>query len=152
MRIVIQRVKHAKVRVEPDFESSIHQGLLLLIGIENADTLQDIDWLVKKVSHMRLFSDQEGKMNLSLLDTGFEAMVISQFTLHASTKKGNRPSFINAGKPELAKKMYNIFIEKLQNVLKTPVKNGQFGANMQVTLQNDGPVTIIMDSKNRELF
>jgi D-tyrosyl-tRNA(Tyr) deacylase len=150
MRIVIQRVKQAKVNIQPDYEASIKQGLLILLGIEDADSDEDIDWLVRKTSQMRLFSDEDGKMNLSLLDTGFEAMVVSQFTLHASTKKGNRPSFIKAGKPDFAKKMYDIFIKKLQEVLDTKVKSGQFGADMQITLLNDGPVTIFVDSKSKE--
>jgi len=149
MRIVIQRVKHANVNIVPDYEAKIGQGLLLFLGIEEADTLEDMDWLVRKVSQMRLFSDEDGKMNLSLIDQGFEALVISQFTLHASTKKGNRPSFIKAAKPNIAEPLYEKFIEKLSAVLSVPVKSGQFGADMQVTLQNDGPVTIFMDSKNK---
>jgi len=149
MRIVIQRVKHAKVNIKPDYQAKINQGLLLFLGIEDEDTQEDIDWLVRKTSQMRLFSDDDGKMNLSLIDKNYEAMVISQFTLHASTKKGNRPSFIKAAKPEFAEPMYQKFIKKLSEVLSTQVKSGQFGADMQVTLQNDGPVTIFMDSKEK---
>lgn len=149
MRIIIQRVKHAKVNIEPDYEASIGQGLLIFIGIENADTEEDLEWLVRKTSQMRLFSDDKGKMNLSLIEKGFEAMVISQFTLHASTKKGNRPSFIKAAKPDFAKPLYEKFIQKLSDGLKAQVQSGKFGADMQVTLQNDGPVTIFMDSKEK---
>jgi D-tyrosyl-tRNA(Tyr) deacylase len=150
MRLVIQRVRQASVSIKPDYEAKIGPGLLILIGIEDADNHEDIDWLVRKVSQIRLFSDEEGKMNLSLLDTGFEAMVISQFTLHASTKKGNRPSFIKAAKPDFARNMYETFIEKLQEILSTQVKSGKFGSDMQVTLQNDGPVTIFIDSQSKE--
>jgi D-tyrosyl-tRNA(Tyr) deacylase len=149
MRIVIQRVKHAKVEIEPDYKASIGRGLLILLGIEDADHKEDLEWLVRKVSQMRLFSDEEGKMNLSLLDTGYDAMVISQFTLHASTKKGNRPSFIKAAKPDFAEPMYEQFIHTLSQSLHKPIASGQFGADMQVTLQNDGPVTIFLDSKEK---
>lgn len=147
MRAIIQRVKKAKVKVHPDFESVIDHGLLLFLGIENEDTHEDIKWLVRKISAMRIFSDDQGKMNLSLIDTGYEAMVISQFTLHASTKKGNRPSFIRAAKPETAEPMYQEFISELSQVLNQSVKTGIFGADMQVELLNDGPVTIVIDSK-----
>lgn len=149
MRLIIQRVKHAKVSIYPDYEANIGEGLLLFLGIEGQDTNDDIDWLVKKTTQLRLFSDENGKMNLSLFDKGFEAMVISQFTLHASTKKGNRPSFIKAAKPDFAKSMYKKFIEKLSTVLPQKVKSGQFGEDMQVNLQNDGPVTIFIDSKEK---
>jgi D-tyrosyl-tRNA(Tyr) deacylase len=150
MRVVIQRVRHAKVNIKPDYEASIGQGLLIFLGIEDADTDEDTDWLIRKISQMRLFSDDEGKMNLSLLDKNLEALVISQFTLHASTKKGNRPSFIKAGKPDFAKAMYQQFIEKLQQALSTKVKSGVFGADMQVSLLNDGPVTLFIDTKDRQ--
>lgn len=149
MRIIIQRVKHAQVKIEPDYKANIDKGFLIFVGIEDADTKEDSEWLVRKVSQMRLFSDTEGKMNLSLLDTGYDAMVISQFTLHASTKKGNRPSFIKAAKPNFAKPMYEQFIQVLSQKLDKAVASGQFGADMQVTLQNDGPVTIFMDSKDK---
>lgn len=149
MRLIIQRVKHAKVNIQPDYEAHIGQGLLLFIGIEDADTDEDIDWLARKTAQMRLFSDEDGKMNLSLLDQGFEVLVISQFTLYASTKKGNRPSFIKSAKPDIAEPLYEKFIQKLSEILPTPVKSGKFGADMQVSLQNDGPVTIFMDSKEK---
>ncbi len=149
MRVIIQRVKKAKVNVSPDFESKIGQGLLIFLGIEQEDTYEDLKWLVRKISAMRIFSDEDGKMNLSLLDKGFEALVISQFTLHASTKKGNRPSFIKAAKPNVAEPMYEKFILELSQTLNQEVKSGIFGADMQVSLQNDGPVTIFMDSKDK---
>lgn len=147
MRIVIQRVKSAEVVVKPHYLAKIDAGLLIFIGIESEDTQEDIDWLVRKISNMRLFADENKKMNLSLLDTGFEAMVISQFTLHASTKKGNRPSFVKAGKPEIAEPLYNNFVDKLSQSLGQDVKTGVFGGDMKVKLINDGPVTIFMDSK-----
>jgi len=149
MRVVIQRVKQAEVIVKPDYLAEIQDGLLIFLGIEDEDTQEDIDWLVRKISRMRLFSDENGKMNLSLLDTGFEAMVISQFTLHASTKKGNRPSFTKAAKPEIAEPLYQNFIKTLEQNLNKVVKTGIFGGDMQVSLTNDGPVTIIMDSKEK---
>lgn len=149
MRVIIQRVKSAEVRVQPSYQAKINAGLLLFVGIEAQDKHDDIDWLVRKISNMRLFGDANNKMNLSLIDTGFEAMVISQFTLHASTKKGNRPSFIKAGKPEMAEPLYDDFIQKLAQALNQSVKTGIFGGDMQVELINDGPVTIFMDSKNK---
>ena len=149
MRVVIQRVKSAEVNVQPDYQAKIDEGLLVFLGIEDEDNQEDIDWLVRKISNMRLFADENQKMNLSLLDTGFEAMVISQFTLHASTKKGNRPSFVKAGKPEMAEPVYENFIQKLSESLGQNVKTGIFGADMEVKLINDGPVTIFMDSKNK---
>lgn len=149
MRVILQRVKHAKVSVQPDFESKIGQGLLIFLGIEQEDTYEDLKWLVRKISAMRIFSDEDGKMNLSLLDTSFEVLTISQFTLHASTKKGNRPSFIKAAKPNVAEPMYEKFILELSQTLNQEVKSGIFGADMQVSLQNDGPVTIFMDSKDK---
>ena len=149
MRVVIQRVKSAEVEVQSHYQAKIDEGLLIFLGIENEDTQEDIDWLVRKISNMRLFADDDQKMNLSLLDTGYEAMVISQFTLHASTKKGNRPSFIKAGKPEMAEPLYENFILKISETLNQKVKTGVFGGDMQVTLINDGPVTIFMDSKEK---
>ena len=149
MRVVIQRVKSAEVKVQPDYQAKIDEGLLVLLGIEDEDNQEDIDWLVRKISNMRLFADENNKMNLSLLDTGFEAMVISQFTLHASTKKGNRPSFIKAGKPEMAEPLYENFVQKLSESLSQNVKTGIFGGDMKVSLINDGPVTIFMDSKEK---
>ena len=149
MRVVIQRVKSAEVKVQPDYQAKIDEGLLIFLGIENEDNQEDIDWLVRKISNMRLFADKNNRMNLSLLDTGFKAMVISQFTLHASTKKGNRPSFVKAGKPEMAEPIYNNFVEKLSESLSQKVKTGVFGGDMEVTLTNNGPVTIFMDSKDK---
>ena len=146
MRVVIQRVKSAEVNVKPKYHARIDEGLLIFIGIEDEDTQEDINWLVRKISNIRLFADDAKKMNLSLIDTGFEAMVISQFTLYASTEKGNRPSFIKAGKPEMAEPLYNNFVEKLSESLGQPIKTGVFGGDMQVSLINDGPVTIFMES------
>ncbi len=150
MRAVLQRVSKASVSVAPDYFSQIGNGLLILLGVEDADTEEDVDWLIRKITNMRIFSDDKGKMNLSLLDKNYEALVVSQFTLHASTKKGNRPSFIKAAKPDYAEKMYNMFIEKLSKSVSTEVKSGIFGGDMKVELINDGPVTIIIDSKNKE--
>ncbi len=149
MRVILQRVKQAEVKVKPYYQAEIHEGLLIFLGIEDEDTQDDIDWLVRKISRIRLFSDQDGKMNLSLLDTGFEALVVSQFTLHASTKKGNRPSFTKAAKPAIAKPLYDAFANTLKQNLNKEVKTGVFGGDMQVSLTNDGPVTIIMDSKDK---
>ncbi|RRO12483.1 D-aminoacyl-tRNA deacylase [Flavobacteriaceae bacterium 14752] len=149
MRVILQRVKQAEVKVKPDYQAEINEGLLIFLGIEDEDTQDDIDWLVRKISRMRLFSDQDGKMNLSLLDTGFETLVISQFTLHASTKKGNRPSFTKAAKPAIAEPLYKAFANTLKQNLNKEVKTGIFGGDMQVRLTNDGPVTIFMDSKDK---
>lgn len=149
MRIVIQRVSEASVKVEGEIINVIKQGFLILVGIENEDDQSDVMWLVQKCANLRVFNDQEGKMNLSLAEINGETLVISQFTLHASTKKGNRPSFIKAARPEKAIPLYDLFCEKLEaeNLV---VKKGIFGADMQVSLINDGPVTITIDSKNRE--
>lgn len=145
MRIVIQRVKNASVSTDNLLFSKINQGLLLLVGIEDADTAQDLDYAVRKITQMRIFSDNEDKMNLSVLDVQGEILSISQFTLYAETKKGNRPSFSQAGKPDFAQAMYEKLNEKLSQLV--PTKVGIFGANMQVNLLNDGPVTIILDTK-----
>lgn len=150
MRIVIQRVSQASVVIGGLEKSRIGWGLLLLLGIENDDGLEDIDWLVKKVAALRIFSDEAGLMNRSVQDIGGELLVVSQFTLHASTKKGNRPSFIRAARPETAIPLYEKFVEALQRESGLPVKTGEFGADMKVALLNDGPVTIWIDSKNRE--
>jgi len=150
MRTLVQRVSEAAVAIENQEKSRIGKGVLLLLGIEPTDTEADADWLVGKVSRMRIFPDASGVMNLSLLDCGGEALVISQFTLHASTKKGNRPSYIKAARPEHAIPLYTYFIEQLQLALDKPVGSGEFGADMQVSLINDGPVTIFLDSQNRE--
>lgn len=145
MKIVIQRVKNASVSTDNLLFSKINQGLLLLVGIEDADTAQDLDYVVRKITQMRIFSDNEDKMNLSVLDVQGEILSISQFTLYAETKKGNRPSFSQAGKPDFAQAMYEKLNEKLSQLV--PTKVGIFGANMQVNLLNDGPVTIILDTK-----
>ena len=150
MRVVLQRVSQASVTVEKEVISKINQGLLILLGVEEADNQSDIDWLVVKITKMRIFDDSEGKMNLSLLDCSGEALVVSQFTLHASTKKGNRPSFIKAARPHHAEPLYQKFCEALSELLPKPVGQGQFGAMMDVALINDGPVTISIDSQNRE--
>jgi D-tyrosyl-tRNA(Tyr) deacylase len=150
MRVVIQRVSQASVSINSRVKASIGQGLLVLLGIEDADTQEDIDFLVKKIVNLRIFNDANGVMNCSILEVSGEILCVSQFTLHASTKKGNRPSYIRAAKPDFAIPMYNAFCAELEKVLKAPIKTGEFGAYMQVELINDGPVTIIIDSKNKE--
>ncbi len=150
MRVVIQRVSHAQVKVNGDSVGEIETGLLILLGITHADTEEDIDWLVNKIYHLRIFNDSAGVMNLSIADIAGSFLVISQFTLHASTKKGNRPSYINAAAPALAIPLYEKFLEKLNTVSGLRVEKGIFGADMKVSLINDGPVTISMDSKNKE--
>ncbi|HKJ42176.1 MAG TPA: D-aminoacyl-tRNA deacylase [Sunxiuqinia sp.] len=150
MRVVLQRVSKASVTIDHQLKSAISLGLLILIGIEDDDTQDDLDWLVKKVSQLRIFDDENGVMNKSLLDVDGEALVVSQFTLHASTKKGNRPSYIRASKPDFAIPVYEQFVTLLSETLGKPIGTGDFGADMQVELLNDGPVTIIIDSKNRD--
>ena len=150
MRVVLQRVKRVSVTVDNQVVGSINEGLLILLGIETADTQEDIDWLCGKICRMRIFNDAEGVMNLSLEENGAEALVVSQFTLHASTKKGNRPSYIKAARPEQAELLYEQFKTKLSGMLNQPVASGTFGAMMDVELVNDGPVTILADSKRRE--
>ncbi len=150
MRIVIQRVSEASVRINGSVKGEIGQGLLILLGIEHDDTKDDADWLIQKVIQLRIFSDKEGKMNWSIRDVKGRFLVISQFTLHASTKKGNRPSYIRAARPETATPLYTYFLENLEEQSETKVERGEFGADMKVALINDGPVTILMDSKNRE--
>ncbi len=150
MRLVIQRVKNASVTIESAVFSSIKEGLLVLVGIEDADDEKDSDWLVQKLINMRIFSDAEGKMNLSVKEINGEILVVSQFTLHASTQKGNRPSFIKAARPEKAIPLYENFIKKINLELGHECKTGVFGADMKVGLINDGPVTIFVDSKNKE--
>ena len=150
MRVVIQRVKHASVRVEEQVVGAIDHGLLLLLGITQEDSTEDIEWLCRKIVQMRIFGDENDLMNKSLLDIDGEVLVISQFTLHASTKKGNRPSFIAAARPEQAIPLYEQFISVIQDYVPKKVQTGIFGADMKVNLLNDGPVTITMDSKNRE--
>lgn len=150
MRTVIQRVTSASVSIGGEVVGEIGKGVMLLLGITPEDTQQDADWLVGKISKLRIFDDANGVMNLSLLDTGGEALVVSQFTLMASYKKGNRPSYIHAAPPAVAIPLYEYFVAQLQQTLGRPVPTGQFGADMQVNLTNDGPVTIVMDSKNPE--
>jgi len=149
MRVVIQRVSEASVTINHKFKSKIGVGLLILLGIEEADNQEDTDWLCGKIAKLRIFGDKNGVMNLSVTDIDGEAIVVSQFTLHASTKKGNRPSFINAAKPNVAIPLYKQFIVGLEKELGKPVQTGEFGADMKVALINDGPVTIIIDSKNK---
>jgi len=150
MKVVIQKVLSASVTVERKIISEISQGLLILLGIANDDTLEDIQWLSKKIANMRIFEDENEVMNDSLIDVKGEAIVVSQFTLMASTKKGNRPSYIKAAKPEIAIPLYKQFIQQLETDLQKKVGTGIFGANMKIDLQNDGPVTILIDSKNRQ--
>lgn len=150
MRVVIQRVKNASVRVDEQVVGAIDHGLLLLLGITQEDSTEDIEWLCRKIVQMRIFGDENDLMNKSLLDIDGEVLVISQFTLHASTKKGNRPSFIAAARPEQAIPLYEQFINVIQDYVPKKVQTGIFGADMKVNLLNDGPVTITMDSKNRE--
>ena len=150
MRAVIQRVSKASVAVEDKIISRIEQGVLVLLGIEPSDNQEDILWLSRKIVNLRIFNDDEGVMNLSLLEVGGEVIVVSQFTLHASTKKGNRPSYIKAAKPEIAIPLYENFIDQMETDLGKKVGTGIFGADMKVELKNDGPVTIIIDSKNKE--
>ena len=150
MRIVVQRVTKASVTIHGDKVANIQAGLLIFLGIEHDDTVEDIHWLVKKVSHLRIFNDENGVMNLSIMDLNAAALVVSQFTLHASTKKGSRPSYIKAAKPEVAIPLYQQFVTSLENLLGKKVPTGVFGAEMKVELLNDGPVTIIIDSKRKE--
>ncbi|MFC2175857.1 D-aminoacyl-tRNA deacylase [Bacteroidota bacterium] len=150
MRAVLQRVKRASVTVENEIVGSITAGMLILLGIETEDTQEDLVWLCGKICRMRIFNDADGVMNLSLEESGGEALVVSQFTLHASTKKGNRPSYIKAARPEQAEPMYEQFKTKLSGMLMKPVASGVFGAMMDVELVNDGPVTILIDSKARD--
>lgn len=150
MRTVIQRVSQASVTIQGLTHSGIGQGLLILLGIEHDDTTEDIEWLCKKIAGLRIFSDEAGLMNRSVQDISGECLVVSQFTLHASTKKGNRPSFTRAARPDLAIPLYEQFVRTLATESGRPVKTGIFGADMQVGLLNDGPVTIWMDSKARE--
>jgi D-tyrosyl-tRNA(Tyr) deacylase len=150
MRLVIQRVKKASVTIENKIHAETGPGMLIFVGIENADTSEDIEWLCGKIARLRIFDDKQGVMNLSLQDTGGDVLLISQFTLHASTKKGNRPSYVRAARPDTAVPIYNELVTTLSRQLSKPVKTGIFGAMMHVELVNDGPVTIIIDSKNKE--
>ncbi|MCD8043809.1 MAG: D-tyrosyl-tRNA(Tyr) deacylase [Tannerellaceae bacterium] len=150
MKAVIQRVQHASVTIEGEIKSRIKQGLLVFIGIEEADNHEDIDWLTKKIANLRIFDDENGVMNRSVIETGGEILVVSQFTLHASTKKGNRPSYIKAAKPDIAIPLYETFCREIELQINKKVATGTFGADMKIELLNDGPVTILMDTKNKE--
>lgn len=150
MRAVIQRVHHASVTIEGKEKSRIGQGVLILLGCENADTMEDISWLAHKIANLRIFDDEAGVMNKSLLDVGGEVLVVSQFTLWASYKKGNRPSYLRAGSHEVTVPLYEAFVKEMEREVGKPVMTGEFGAEMKVELLNDGPVTICMDTKNKE--
>ncbi len=150
MRVLIQRVTKASVTIENNIKSQIGKGFLILLGIEDSDNKEDIEWLCNKITNLRIFNDKDGVMNLSALDTEADMLVVSQFTLHASTKKGNRPSYIRASKPDTAIPLYEAFCETLRRKLNKDIRTGEFGADMQVELINDGPVTIWIDSKVKE--
>ena len=150
MRVVIQKVTQASVSIENQIVASINQGLLVLVGIEDTDTNDDIAWLSAKIVNLRVFDDDNGVMNLSVKEVEGQVLIVSQFTLHASTKKGNRPSYIKAARPEVAIPIYETFIKQVESLLGKRVSTGQFGAMMQVSLCNDGPVTILIDTKNKE--
>lgn len=150
MKAVIQRVSEASVTIEGKKVADIQKGLLILLGIEDADSKEDIDWLTSKIANLRIFGDENDVMNLSLKDIEGEMIVVSQFTLHALTKKGNRPSYIKAAKPEIAIPLYESFVKQMETELGKKVQTGEFGADMKVALINDGPVTIIIDTKNKE--
>lgn len=150
MKVVIQRVAEASVIVDDKIVADIQKGLLILVGIEDADNQEDIDWLAGKIANIRVFNDENGVMNLSIQDVDGDIIVVSQFTLHAATKKGNRPSYIKASKPEIAIPLYEKFVQQLEKELGKKVQTGIFGADMKVSLLNDGPVTIMIDSKKRE--
>ena len=150
MRAVIQRVSHASVTIEGKVKSSIQQGFLILLGICDEDSMEDVDWLVKKIANLRVFGDENDVMNRSILDVGGEALIVSQFTLYASYKKGNRPSWFRAGSHEHSIPLYEAFCQLISDQLAKPVGTGEFGADMKVELLNDGPVTICMDTKNKE--
>ena len=150
MRVVIQKVTQASVSIENQIVASIDKGLLMLVGIEDGDTNEDIAWLSSKIVNLRVFDDDNGVMNLSVKEVEGEVLIVSQFTLHASTKKGNRPSYIKAARPEVAIPIYEVFIKQVESLLGKKVPTGQFGAMMQVSLCNDGPVTILIDTKNKE--
>ncbi|WP_026711004.1 D-aminoacyl-tRNA deacylase [Flavobacterium filum] len=150
MKAVIQRVSQSSVTIDGEIVASIQKGLLILVGIEEVDTKEDIEWLSSKIVNLRIFGDENDVMNLSVKDIDGDIIVVSQFTLHASTKKGNRPSYIKAAKPEFAIPLYNQFIQQVEKDLAKKVQTGQFGADMKVSLLNDGPVTILIDTKNKE--
>ena len=150
MRVVIQRVTKASVTINGSVNGAIQKGLLVFVGIEEADNMEDISWLSNKIINLRIFDDDQGVMNLSLKDIGGNILLISQFTLHATTKKGNRPGYSKAARPELAIPLYQAFINQLQKDLEKEIATGEFGADMKVELLNDGPVTIVIDTKNKE--
>ncbi len=150
MKAVIQRVSQSSVTINNEIVAQIQQGLLVLVGIEDADNQEDINWLTSKIANLRIFEDENEVMNLSLKDINGEMIVVSQFTLHAATKKGNRPSYIKASKPEVAIPLYESFVQQMEIELGKKIQTGQFGADMKVSLVNDGPVTIIIDTKNKE--
>ena len=150
MRAVLQRVSHASVTIDGTVKSKIGEGLLVLIGSENADTMEDISWLTHKIANLRIFNDEAGVMNKSILDVGGDILVVSQFTLWASYKKGNRPSYLRAGSHEVTVPLYEAFVREMEKEIGKPVMTGEFGADMKVELLNDGPVTICMDTKNKE--
>ena len=150
MKVVVQRVSEAAVKVDSEVIGEINKGLMVLVGIENADSIDDAQWLSKKICNLRIFDDQNGVMNKSLLDVEGDILAISQFTLHAKTKKGNRPSYIHAAKPDISIPLYESFVACLEKESGKKVETGKFGAEMQVSLINDGPVTIVMDTKNKE--
>lgn len=150
MRVCIQRVSHASVTINDQVRSAIGNGLLVLVGIEEADAAEDIEWLSQKIVNLRIFNDSEGVMNISVKDCGGDIIAVSQFTLHASTKKGNRPSYIRAAKSDIAIPLYNAFVSRLEKDIGRSIGTGEFGADMKVSLVNDGPVTIWIDSKQRE--
>lgn len=151
MRVVIQRVSEASVMIDEELKSSIQQGLLVLAGFEADDTNEDLDWMSKKITQLRIFNDDKGVMNLSVKDIKGEILAVSQFTLHARTRKGNRPSYVNAAPPDISIPLYHQFLETLSEDLGTNIQTGEFGAHMIVRLINDGPVTIIIDSKNKDI-
>lgn len=150
MIALLQRVNHASVSINKNLYSKIDNGILVLLGISENDNIEDIEWLANKIANLRIFDDENGIMNKSCIEKSHNLLVISQFTLHARTKKGNRPSYIDAAKPEIAEPLYNQFVDYLKNITNKKIQTGVFGANMQVNLCNDGPVTIIIDSKNRK--
>lgn len=150
MKTIIQRVSSASVTIDSNITADIQKGLLVLVGIEDADTQEDTNWLCQKITNLRIFGDENDVMNLSVKDIDGDIIVVSQFTLHASTKKGNRPSYLKASKPEIAIPMYENFVKQIEKELGKKVQTGIFGADMKVALLNDGPVTIVMDSKNKE--
>ena len=150
MRAVLQRVSHASVTIDGTVKSKIGEGLLVLLGCENADTMEDISWLTRKIANLRIFNDEAGVMNKSILDVGGDILVVSQFTLWASYKKGNRPSYLRAGSHEVTVPLYEAFVREMEKEIGKPVMTGEFGADMKVELLNDGPVTICMDTKNKE--